>query len=114
MISCLCPGRRCELCDDGFFGDPLGSNGPARPCRACNCNNNIDPNAVGNCDRDSGECLKCIYNTNGFFCDRCKDGFYGNALSSNPAEKCKREYLRSRRFYLNQHMDEDCFLPVFW
>lgn len=86
-------GKRCELCDDGFFGDPQGTNGQVRACRACNCNNNIDPNAVGNCDRDSGECLKCIYNTNGFFCDRCKEGYYGNALASNPAEKCKGEYL---------------------
>lgn len=85
------PGKRCELCDDGFFGDPLGQSGPGRTCRACKCSENIDPNAVGNCDRETGECLKCIYNTDGFFCDRCKDGFYGNALASNPADKCKGE-----------------------
>lgn len=84
-------GKRCELCDDGFFGDPLGQNGPVRPCRACKCSDNIDTNAVGNCNRETGECLKCIYNTNGFFCDRCKEGFYGNALAVNPADKCKRK-----------------------
>ncbi|KAB5579854.1 hypothetical protein PHYPO_G00199730 [Pangasianodon hypophthalmus] len=93
VVCTNCPlgttGKRCELCDDGFFGPPQKVNGVVRVCRACNCNNNIDPNAVGNCDRDSGECLKCIYNTDGFFCDRCKDGYYGNALASNPAEKCK-------------------------
>ena len=82
-------GKRCELCDDGFFGDPLGNNGAVRACRACKCSDNIDPNAVGNCDRETGECLKCIYNTNGFFCDRCKTGFYGNALAPIPADKCK-------------------------
>ncbi|KAJ8357310.1 hypothetical protein SKAU_G00201040 [Synaphobranchus kaupii] len=82
-------GKRCELCDDGFFGDPLGANGPVRACRACKCSDNIDPNAVGNCDRETGECLKCVYNTDGFFCDRCKEGFYGNALASNRSEKCK-------------------------
>lgn len=88
-----CPGKRCELCDDGFFGDPLGQDGPVRACRACTCSDNIDPNAVGNCNRETGECLKCIYNTDGFFCDRCKVGFYGSAQASNPDEKCRREYL---------------------
>lgn len=87
----MSPGKRCELCDDGFFGDPLGQNGPVRVCRACKCSDNIDPNAVGNCNRESGECLKCIYNTDGFFCDRCKEGFYGNALATNAADKCKRK-----------------------
>ncbi|XP_053739856.1 laminin subunit gamma-1 [Synchiropus splendidus] len=93
VVCTNCPagttGKRCELCDDGFFGDPLGQSGPVRACRACKCSDNIDPNAVGNCDRVTGECLKCIYNTDGFFCDRCRDGFYGNALATNPADKCK-------------------------
>ncbi|XP_030063379.1 laminin subunit gamma-1 [Microcaecilia unicolor] len=93
VVCTNCPvgttGKRCELCDDGFFGDPLGESGPARPCRSCHCNDNIDPNAVGNCDRLTGECLKCIHNTSGFYCDRCKDGFFGNALATNPADKCK-------------------------
>ncbi|KAK2503340.1 hypothetical protein MC885_013915, partial [Smutsia gigantea] len=84
-----CPGKRCELCDDGYFGDPLGGNGPVRLCRLCQCNDNIDPNAVGNCNRLTGECLKCIYNTAGFYCDRCKDGFFGNPLAPNPEDKCK-------------------------
>ena len=96
LLCHLSTGKRCELCDDGFFGDPLGQNGPVRACRACKCSDNIDPNAVGNCNRETGECLKCIYNTDGFFCDRCKDGFYGNALSTNPADKCKRK-RRSRK-----------------
>uniref|UniRef100_A0AAQ5ZVV7 Laminin subunit gamma-1 n=1 Tax=Amphiprion ocellaris TaxID=80972 RepID=A0AAQ5ZVV7_AMPOC len=93
VVCTNCPagttGKRCELCDDGFFGDPLGQSGPVRACRACKCSDNIDPNAVGNCNRETGECLKCIYNTDGFFCDRCKEGFYGNALAANSADKCK-------------------------
>ncbi|XP_038859912.1 laminin subunit gamma-1-like isoform X1 [Salvelinus namaycush] len=93
VVCTNCPtgttGKRCELCDDGFFGDPLGENGPVRVCRACKCSDNIDPNAVGNCDRETGECLKCIYNTDGFFCDRCKEGFYGNPLATNSNDKCK-------------------------
>ncbi|XP_062437141.1 laminin subunit gamma-2 isoform X3 [Rhea pennata] len=78
-------GANCEYCADGYFGDPSAS----RPCQPCQCNNNIEPNAVGNCNRQTGECLKCIYNTAGFHCDRCKDGFFGNALAPNPADKCR-------------------------
>ncbi|KAM9326705.1 laminin subunit gamma-1 [Gastrophryne carolinensis] len=93
VVCTNCPlgttGKRCELCDDGYFGDPLGENGAPRPCRACECNSNIDPNAVGNCDRLTGECLKCIYNTAGFYCDRCRDGFFGNPLGPTPDQKCK-------------------------
>ncbi|KAK7082221.1 Laminin subunit gamma-1 [Halocaridina rubra] len=85
-VVCLeCPkgyaGPRCELCTDGFFGDPKGRHGPPRPCERCDCNGNIDPNAVANCNRTTGECLKCIYNTGGFYCDQCLSGFYGDALA---------------------------------
>uniref|UniRef100_A0A6I8N883 Laminin subunit gamma-1 n=2 Tax=Ornithorhynchus anatinus TaxID=9258 RepID=A0A6I8N883_ORNAN len=93
VVCTNCPtgttGKRCELCDDGYFGDPLGETGPVRLCRHCQCSDNIDPNAVGNCNRLTGECLKCIYNTAGFYCDRCKDGFFGNPLAPDPADKCK-------------------------
>ncbi|XP_078721548.1 laminin subunit gamma-1 isoform X1 [Lampetra fluviatilis] len=92
VVCTSCPegttGKRCELCDDGYFGDPTGQEGPSRPCRKCECTENIDPNAVGNCDRRTGECLKCIYNTGGFYCDRCLDGFYGDARLPLP-DKCK-------------------------
>ncbi|NXD87511.1 LAMC2 protein, partial [Halcyon senegalensis] len=78
-------GTNCEYCADGYYGDPVAS----RPCQPCRCNGNVEPNAVGNCDRRTGECLKCIYNTAGFYCDRCKDGFFGNPLAPDPADKCR-------------------------
>uniref|UniRef100_A0A670HPN4 Laminin subunit gamma 2 n=1 Tax=Podarcis muralis TaxID=64176 RepID=A0A670HPN4_PODMU len=68
-------GSHCELCTDGYFGDPLGQNGPARPCQPCQCSS-ADPNASGICNHLTGEC-------------KCKDGFFGNPLSINPAEKCR-------------------------
>ncbi|KAJ6651992.1 hypothetical protein lerEdw1_015849 [Lerista edwardsae] len=92
VVCTQCPagqrGRLCELCDDGFFGDPLGRNGPVRPCRACECNRNVDLNAVGNCDPVSGRCLRCLYNTTGDRCEHCREGFFGNPLADSPAEKC--------------------------
>ncbi|XP_070614585.1 laminin subunit gamma-3 isoform X2 [Erythrolamprus reginae] len=92
VVCTHCPlgqrGRLCELCDDGFFGDPLGRNGSLHPCKSCDCRGNTDPNAVGNCDTFTGHCLRCLYNTAGKHCERCQEGFYGNPLAANPAAKC--------------------------
>ncbi|OXB73512.1 UNVERIFIED_CONTAM: hypothetical protein H355_012479 [Colinus virginianus] len=92
VVCTHCPlgqrGKRCELCDDGFFGDPLGQRGPVRPCVPCQCHGNVDLNAVGNCDSVSGRCLRCLYNTTGEQCHQCRPGFYGDALAPSPTEKC--------------------------
>ncbi|KAG9354246.1 hypothetical protein JZ751_012370, partial [Albula glossodonta] len=92
VVCTNCPpgrrGTRCEICDDGFYGDPLGRNGIARPCTVCNCQGNVDPNAVGVCDHLTGRCLKCLYHTEGDHCQHCQQGYYGNALDQN-ANKCK-------------------------
>ncbi|KAL1415178.1 hypothetical protein MTO96_029694 [Rhipicephalus appendiculatus] len=92
-VVCLeCPqgysGRRCDLCFDGHYGDPQGNFGPKVPCKKCECNDNIDPNAVANCNTTTGECLKCVYNTTGFNCERCLPGHFGDALSV-PKGDCK-------------------------
>ncbi|XP_075038350.1 laminin subunit gamma-2 [Mixophyes fleayi] len=85
-------GPRCEICADGYFGDPQGEHGTPRHCRPCACNNNIDPSVEGNCDRVTGECLKCAHNTAGYYCERCKEGYSGNPLEPNPELKCKACY----------------------
>ncbi|XP_072130077.1 laminin subunit gamma-1-like isoform X1 [Mobula birostris] len=89
VICVGCPdktmGKQCEMCEEGYFGNPRAG----RPCKPCACNNNVDPNSIGNCDQWTGECRNCLYNTAGHHCERCKPGFYGNALASNPSEKCK-------------------------
>ncbi|XP_050312326.1 laminin subunit gamma-1-like isoform X2 [Anthonomus grandis grandis] len=82
-------GPKCDLCSDGYFGDPRGRFGPPSQCLPCDCNENIDPNAIGNCNSTSGECLRCIYNTGGRRCEVCLPGFFGNALVL-PKGDCKR------------------------
>ncbi|KJH49986.1 laminin EGF-like protein [Dictyocaulus viviparus] len=61
-------GNKCEVCADGFFGDPMEINGT---CKECECNDNIDLMAIGNCDTKTGICLKCIGDTRGEHCEVC-------------------------------------------
>ncbi|XP_034942261.1 laminin subunit gamma-1 [Chelonus insularis] len=88
-ICSECPngrtGPRCETCSDGYFGNP--DQGIA--CRPCECNNNIDLNAVRNCNHETGECLKCVNNTAGFHCEDCLPGYWGDALSDRKEDGCK-------------------------
>lgn len=95
-VICLeCPvgyfGPRCEICSDGYFGDPNGDiTGKVQICQPCDCNGNIDANAVGNCNRTTGECLKCIHNTAGPHCDECLPGHFGDpfALPHGSCDAC--------------------------
>uniref|UniRef100_A0A8C1ZXT0 Laminin, gamma 2 n=1 Tax=Cyprinus carpio TaxID=7962 RepID=A0A8C1ZXT0_CYPCA len=78
-------GSRCEICDDGFYGDPLGEYGPPKQCQPCQCYGHVDQNAVGNCDRRTGECRKCLSHSTGPKCENCDDGYY----HSYPTEPCQ-------------------------
>ncbi|MBN3303592.1 LAMC3 protein, partial [Amia calva] len=93
VVCTDCPpgrrGTRCELCDDGFYGDPRGQYGAVQPCVACQCSGNVDSNALGVCDHVTGRCLKCLYHTEGVHCQRCQEGYYGNALDPDPGNKCR-------------------------
>ncbi|KAG8239509.1 hypothetical protein J437_LFUL019146, partial [Ladona fulva] len=74
---------RCDVCADNYFGNP---DTPGGSCRQCNCSNNIDISHPGNCDARTGECLKCLLNTEGFNCEICKPNFYGDAVNQNCTE----------------------------
>uniref|UniRef100_A0A671X8X7 Laminin, gamma 3 n=1 Tax=Sparus aurata TaxID=8175 RepID=A0A671X8X7_SPAAU len=93
VVCTNCPagrtGMRCQMCEDGYYGDPLGQSGAARPCARCDCNGNVDFNAVGICDHVTGRCLKCLGHTEGDQCQRCRRGFYGDALNQTAVQKCR-------------------------
>eukprot|EP00117_Sycon_ciliatum_P032228 scpid2548/ scgid25039/ Laminin subunit beta-2; Laminin chain B3; Laminin-11 subunit beta; Laminin-14 subunit beta; Laminin-15 subunit beta; Laminin-3 subunit beta; Laminin-4 subunit beta; Laminin-7 subunit beta; Laminin-9 subunit beta; S-laminin subunit beta len=83
-----CPGgatgSHCERCADGYMGNPLAG----LQCSNCSCSGNIDMLATGNCNTTTGQCLKCIANTDGFTCDRCKDHYYGEAVTAKNCTLC--------------------------
>ncbi|XP_008118175.2 laminin subunit alpha-1 isoform X1 [Anolis carolinensis] len=90
VICDRCPpgyaGPKCERCANGFYGDPLV---PGQSCVPCDCNGNIDPMEDGYCHSHTGECLKCTGNTVGRHCERCANGYYGDAVINKDCRACE-------------------------
>lgn len=82
--SPLLSGVQCGECSAGFYGNPRISGAPCRPCA---CSNNIDVTDPGSCSPVTGECLKCLYNTQGPNCQLCKPGYFGSALNQTCTSK---------------------------
>ncbi|CAB1313509.1 unnamed protein product, partial [Coregonus sp. 'balchen'] len=93
QVFCICSpgyrGARCEECAPGYYGNPHENSGQCQPCQ---CNNNIDMLDQESCDARTGECLKCLYHTEGQGCHSCKLGYYGDALTQN-CRKCMCNHL---------------------
>ncbi|KAL3094721.1 hypothetical protein niasHS_006016 [Heterodera schachtii] len=79
-VTCNCrsgyAGERCDQCAVNYWGNPREIGGS---CEKCDCNGNIDLNVPESCDATTGDCLKCLYNTDGDQCQHCVDGFFGDA-----------------------------------
>ncbi|XP_076279706.1 wing blister isoform X1 [Lasioglossum baleicum] len=76
-VCTQCPpgytGDHCESCDVGFFGNSMIPRGTCEPCTC----------GGGPCDQETGRCLECRGNTEGWKCDKCKHAHYGDPLEQN-------------------------------
>uniref|UniRef100_A0A663M1U5 Laminin subunit alpha-2 n=1 Tax=Athene cunicularia TaxID=194338 RepID=A0A663M1U5_ATHCN len=90
LICNECPagyvGPRCERCAEGYFGQPLIPGGSCQPCQ---CNDNLDFSVPGSCDSLSGACLICKPGTTGQYCERCAEGYFGDALDARNCQPCR-------------------------
>ncbi|KAK2168856.1 hypothetical protein NP493_1214g00017 [Ridgeia piscesae] len=71
-------GSFCEICEPGYYGDPML---PGSSCRRCNCNGN-SPNG-DTCNPINGQCYDCLGKTEGSFCEQCQEGYYGSAVDND-------------------------------
>lgn len=95
FICSICPvyiSKACILstlgdlrCANGYFGRP---NIPGGSCQPCTCNGNLDLTAELSCDLVTGACLRCREGYGGPDCERCSDGYFGDALI---AKNCQGE-----------------------
>uniref|UniRef100_A0A8V0X4B6 Laminin subunit alpha-1 n=2 Tax=Gallus gallus TaxID=9031 RepID=A0A8V0X4B6_CHICK len=79
-------GSQCERCANGYYGNPLV---PGQSCVPCECNGNVNPQEDGYCDTITGQCLKCVGNTAGLHCEKCADGYYGDAVTEKSCRACE-------------------------
>uniref|UniRef100_A0A4X1VPX5 Laminin subunit alpha-3 n=1 Tax=Sus scrofa TaxID=9823 RepID=A0A4X1VPX5_PIG len=74
---CACPpdytGDSCQGCSPGYYRDNKGFY--TGRCVPCNCHGHSN-----RCKDGSGICINCQHNTAGEHCERCKEGYYGNAI----------------------------------
>ncbi|XP_043944431.1 laminin subunit beta-4 isoform X2 [Protopterus annectens] len=105
-VFCIClqgyTGKHCDECPSGHYGvlKQVGDQ-----CLPCPCNNNIDISDPESCDRVTGECLKCLYNTHGPNCQSCTPGYYRSAHGKG-CTKCACNMLGTNRRMCQSHNGE--------
>ncbi|XP_054579702.1 laminin subunit alpha-3 isoform X4 [Eptesicus fuscus] len=88
---CACPpdytGDSCQGCSPGYYRDYKGLH--TGRCVPCNCNGHST-----RCQDGSGTCINCQHHTAGEHCERCQDGYYGNAIQG-PCSACPCPHTNS-------------------
>ncbi|RNA06495.1 Laminin subunit beta-1, partial [Brachionus plicatilis] len=100
--KCLCEhdteGNNCERCLPMFNDRPWmpATDGQVNECKKCECHGHafschfsLEKFAMTN-QTSGGVCDNCVHNTEGYNCERCKNGFYhDNSLPFSHPLSCK-------------------------
>nr|KAF6358405.1 laminin subunit alpha 3 [Pipistrellus kuhlii] len=79
--------RPSQGCSPGYYRDYRGLH--TGRCVPCNCNGHST-----RCQDGSGSCINCQHHTVGEHCERCQDGYYGNAIQG-PCSACPCPHTNS-------------------
>ncbi|KAG8518810.1 Multiple epidermal growth factor-like domains protein 9 [Galemys pyrenaicus] len=62
-------GQNCNKCENGYYNsDSI--------CIKCQCHGHVDPTKTPKiCKPENGECIHCLHNTTGFWCENCLEGY---------------------------------------
>ncbi|XP_037349249.1 multiple epidermal growth factor-like domains protein 9 [Talpa occidentalis] len=62
-------GQNCNKCENGYYNsDSI--------CIKCQCHGHVDRIKTPKiCKPESGECINCLHNTTGFWCENCLEGY---------------------------------------
>uniref|UniRef100_A0A452TBF7 Laminin EGF-like domain-containing protein n=1 Tax=Ursus maritimus TaxID=29073 RepID=A0A452TBF7_URSMA len=73
-------GKNCNTCENGYYNsDSI--------CTKCQCHSHVDSTTTPKiCKPESGECIHCLHNTTGFWCENCLEG-YVRDLEGNCTKK---------------------------
>ncbi|CAD5221244.1 unnamed protein product [Bursaphelenchus xylophilus] len=81
--KCSCPvgyaGFSCQTCATGYYRLKTDDDSFLGSCVPCNCHGH-----AGSCDPVTGVCIDCQHNTEGSHCERCIEGYNGNATNMSP------------------------------
>uniref|UniRef100_A0A914BVB7 Basement membrane proteoglycan n=1 Tax=Acrobeloides nanus TaxID=290746 RepID=A0A914BVB7_9BILA len=100
-------GDQCERCKPGYEGD--ARRGTPQDCQPvatrppCECNNH----SPRGCD-SFGRCLLCEHSTEGYHCETCKKGFYGDATRGTPYDCTPCPCPGASECFLDQNGQVQC------
>uniref|UniRef100_A0A0N4ZYS8 Laminin EGF-like domain-containing protein n=1 Tax=Parastrongyloides trichosuri TaxID=131310 RepID=A0A0N4ZYS8_PARTI len=96
-------GVQCSKCLKGFHGSAINGDCQQNEVPKCNCNGH----ALSGCDYH-GNCLECLNHTAGVNCERCANGYYGDALQGTSEDCVKCPCPGNIDCFINEHHLVQC------
>ncbi|VUZ56348.1 unnamed protein product [Hymenolepis diminuta] len=102
-------GAHCEVCAEGYMGDPT----QGIPCERCRCPSE-NANFARTCHtigQTGSYICECLPGYAGQLCDRCDTGYYGDPVNMIPCKKCECNPAGSQHQNCNMKTGQCVCLP---